>query len=144
MQRWRGVQPAAFVPERVWNGVYTEGCGDNPSVMRTVEGLLTTAVKRFVGRICDPAETRAPRPVREGNQRLRHSKCLSPSLTEVAMAQKKTGVRRQQSKPRKNTKPSPEQSGFFPVVTSNLLNMICVTTVFATVLAVLLGVAKWT
>ena len=142
MQRWRGVQPAAFVPERVWNGVYTEGCGDNPSVMRTVEGLLTTAVKRFVGRICDPAETRAPRPVREGNQRLRHSKCLSPSLTDNHGA-KKTGVRRQQSKPRKNTKPSPEQSGFFPVVTSNLLNMICVTTVFAAVLAVLLGVTKW-
>jgi hypothetical protein len=59
------------------------------------------------------------------------------------MAQKKTGVRRQQSKPRKNAKPLPEQSGFFPVVTSNLLNMICATTVFAAVLAVLLGVAKW-
>jgi hypothetical protein len=53
---------------------------------------------------------------------------------------------RQQSKPRRNAKPlkAAERSGFFPVVTSNLLNMICVTTVFATVLAVLLGVAKWT
>jgi hypothetical protein len=39
---------------------------------------------------------------------------------------------------------APEGSGFFPVVTSNLLNMICVTAAFATVLAVLLGVAKWT
>ena len=53
---------------------------------------------------------------------------------------------RQQSKPRKNAKQlkSAERSGLFPVVTSNLLNMICVTTVFAMVLAVLLGVAKWT
>jgi hypothetical protein len=61
------------------------------------------------------------------------------------MAQGKP-VTRHQSKARKNAKPlkAPERSGFFPVVTSNLLNMICVTTVFATVLAVLLGVAKWT
>jgi len=61
------------------------------------------------------------------------------------MAQRKP-VMRQQSKPRNNTKPlkAPERSGFFPVVTSNILNMICVTTVFASVLAVLLGVAKWT
>jgi len=61
------------------------------------------------------------------------------------MAQGKP-VMRHQSKTRKNAKPlkAPERSGFFPVVTSNLLNMICVTTVFATVLAVLLGVAKWT
>jgi hypothetical protein len=61
------------------------------------------------------------------------------------MAQGKP-VMRQQSKPRKKAKPlkPPERSGLFPVVTSNLLNMICVTTVFATVLAVLLGVAKWT
>ncbi len=53
---------------------------------------------------------------------------------------------RQQSKPRKKAKPlnPPERSGLFPVVTSNLLNMICVITVFASVLAVLLGVAKWT
>ena len=93
LSAWRrGIQPAAFVPERAWNGAYTESCSDNSSIMRTVEGLLTTAVKRFVGRICDLAETRAPRPVREGNQRLRHSKCLSPSLTEITMAQKKTGV----------------------------------------------------
>ena len=43
----------------------------------TVESLLTTAVKRFVGPICDLAQTRAPRPVREDNPRLRHSKYLS-------------------------------------------------------------------
>jgi hypothetical protein len=61
------------------------------------------------------------------------------------MAQRKPLVR-QPSKPRKKVKPvkAPERSGFVPVVTSNLLNMICVATVFATVLAVLLGVAKWT
>jgi len=52
----------------------------------------------------------------------------------------------QQSKQRKKAKPlkPPERSGLFPVVTSNLLNMICVTTVFASVLAVLLGISKWT
>jgi hypothetical protein len=55
------------------------------------------------------------------------------------MAQKKP-VTRQQTKPRQNLRPS----GFFPVVTSNLLSMVCVTAAFATVLAVLLGVAKWT
>jgi len=61
------------------------------------------------------------------------------------MAQRKPAMR-QQSKPRKNAKSlkAAERSGLFPVVTSNLLNMICVTTIFATVLAVLLGVAKWT
>jgi hypothetical protein len=61
------------------------------------------------------------------------------------MAQGKP-VMRQQSKPRKKAKPlkPPERSGLFPVVTSNLLNMICVTTALASVLAVLLGVAKWT
>ena len=61
------------------------------------------------------------------------------------MAQGKQ-VMRHQSKARKNAKPlkAPERSGFFPVVTSNLLNMICVTTVFATVLAVLLGVVTIT
>jgi hypothetical protein len=55
-------------------------------------------------------------------------------------------VMRTQSKPRKRAKPlkASERSGLFPVVTSNLLNMICVTTVVVTVLAVLLGVAKWT
>jgi hypothetical protein len=30
---------------------------DSSSIMRTVESLLTNAVKRFVGRICDLAET---------------------------------------------------------------------------------------
>jgi hypothetical protein len=53
-------------------------CSDNSSIMRTVELSLTNVFKRFVGRICDLAETRAPRPVREGNQRLRYPKCLSP------------------------------------------------------------------
>jgi hypothetical protein len=59
---------------------------------------------------------------------------------------KKEPVMRQQSKPRKAVKPLkvPEWLRAFPVITSNLLNMICVTTTFATVLAVLLGVAKWT
>jgi hypothetical protein len=54
-----------------------------------------------------------------------------PSLTGITMAQGKP-VMRQQSKPRKKAKPlkPPERSGLFPVVTSNLLNMICVTTVF--------------
>jgi hypothetical protein len=61
------------------------------------------------------------------------------------MAQRKPEMR-EQGKPRKNAKPlkAPERSGLFPVVTSNLLNMICVTTVSGAVLAVLLGVAKWT
>jgi hypothetical protein len=124
---------------------YADGCSDNSSIVRTVESLLTNAVKRFVGRICDLAGKRAPRPAREGNQSLRRSKCLSPSLTGITMAQREP-VMRQQSKARKKAKPlkASERSGLFPVVTSNLLNMICVTTVFATVLAVLLGVAKWT
>ena len=53
---------------------------------------------------------------------------------------------RRQSKPRKNIEPlkKSQWSKAFPVITSNLLNMICVTTTFATVLAILLGVAKWT
>jgi hypothetical protein len=61
------------------------------------------------------------------------------------MARKKLAMR-QQSKPRKNVMrlKSAERSGLFPVVTSNLLNMTYVTAAFATVLAVLLGVAKWT
>ena len=105
--------------------------------MQTVERLLTNAVKRFVGHIGDlalPTETQA-QPLQ----------MPEPSLTGITMAQRKP-VMRQQSKPRKNAKPlkAPERSGFFPVVTSNVLNMICVTTVVATVLAVLLSVAKWT
>ena len=61
------------------------------------------------------------------------------------MARKKLAMR-QESKPGKNVIPlkSAERPWLFPVVTSNLLNMICVTAAFATVLAVLLGVAKWT
>jgi hypothetical protein len=55
------------------------------------------------------------------------------------MARKKLAMR-QQSNPHKAS----EGLGIFPVVTSNLLNMFCVTAAFATVLAVLLGVAKWT
>jgi len=60
------------------------------------------------------------------------------------MAQREP-VMQQQSKSRK-AKPlkASERSGLFPVVTSNLLNKIFVTIVFAAVLAVLLGVAKWT
>jgi hypothetical protein len=60
------------------------------------------------------------------------------------MTQRKP-VTRPQSKTRKRAKPlkALERSGFFPFVKSNLLNMICVTTAFATVLAVLFGVAKW-
>jgi hypothetical protein len=54
------------------------------------------------------------------------------------MARKKLAVR-QQSNPHKAS----EGLGIFPVVKSNLLNMFCVTAAFATVLAVLLGVAKW-
>jgi hypothetical protein len=124
---------------------YADGCSDNSSIMRTVESLLTNAVKRFVGCICDLAENTGTKTRREGQQRLSHSKCLSPSLTGITMAQREP-VMRQLSKPRKKAKPlkASERSGLFPVVTSTLLNMICVTTVFATVLALLLGVAKWT
>jgi hypothetical protein len=61
------------------------------------------------------------------------------------MARRKPSMR-QQGKPRQNARPlkAPERPRLFPVVTSNLLNMFCVTAAFATVLAVLLGVAKWT
>jgi hypothetical protein len=61
------------------------------------------------------------------------------------MARRKPAMQ-QQGKPRKNARPlkAPEGSGLFPIVASNLLNMICVTAAFATVLAILLGVAKWT
>jgi hypothetical protein len=38
---------------------YAESCSDNSSIMRTAESLLTNAVKRLVGRICDLAETYA-------------------------------------------------------------------------------------
>ena len=38
---------------------FAESCSDNSSITRTVESLLTNAVKRFVGRICDLAETEA-------------------------------------------------------------------------------------
>jgi hypothetical protein len=55
------------------------------------------------------------------------------------MARRKPTMRRQ-SKTRK----APEGSALFPVVASNLLNMICVTAASAAVLAVILGVAKWT
>jgi hypothetical protein len=61
------------------------------------------------------------------------------------MARRKPAMQ-QQGKPRKNVRPlkASEGSALFPVVRSNLLNMICVTAAFAVVLAVLLGVAKWT
>ena len=77
------VQPAAFIREAPCNGPNTESCSDNLSIMRTVESLLATAVNRCVGRICNLAETRAPRPVREGNQRLRHSPMLQNSKYSV-------------------------------------------------------------
>src|SRR5260370_37723977 len=99
--------------------------------MQTVERSLTNAVKRFVGHTCDLAETRAPRPVREGNQRLRRLECVSPSLTGTAMAQRKR-AKRQQTKPRQNLRPS----AFFPVVRSNLLSIIFVTATFPPALAV--------
>ena len=87
-------------------------------------------------------ETRAPRPVREGNQSSGISSTGAP-LTEIAMAQRKP-VTREQIKPRENVSwKAFEQPGLFAVITSNLLNMIWVTTAFAAVLAVLLGVAKW-
>src|SRR5665647_1383363 len=70
----------ATCPIMGWCRAHQEGCGDNSSILRTVERLLTTAVKRFVGPICDVAETRAPKPVREGRQRLRHLECLSALL----------------------------------------------------------------
>jgi hypothetical protein len=141
-QEGGGVKPAAFVPTGT-KGTYAESCSDNSSIMRTVESSLTTPVKRFLGRSCDLARTRAPRPVREGNQRLRHSKCLSPFLTEITMAQRKP-VTRQQSKPRKNVSSKAlEQPGLFAVITSNLLNMIWLTTAFAAVLALFFAVAKW-
>jgi hypothetical protein len=59
---------------------------------------------------------------------------------------KREPVMRKQSKPRKTAKPlkAPERLGALPVVKLNLLNMICVTSAFATVLAVLLGAAKLT
>jgi hypothetical protein len=115
--------------------------------MRTVEPSLTNAVKRFVGRICDLAKTRGTE-TRQGRQSEAQALGLPEPprlLTGIIMARKEPAVR-QQSKPRKNVRPlkAPEGSGFFPVVTSNLLNMFCVTVAFATVLAVLLGVAKWT
>src|ERR1700738_822319 len=55
------------------------------------------------------------------------------------MARKKLAVR-QQSNPHKAS----EGLGIFPVVTSKLLNMFCVTAAFATVLAVLLCAGKST
>ena len=108
--------------------------GDNSSIIWTLDPMLTTTVKRFIARICDLAETRAPRPSGKAT-RGSAFQMPEPLVYEMTMAQKKTGVRRQQGEPRKKIKPSPEQSRFFPVVTSNLLNMICVTTVFAAVLA---------
>jgi hypothetical protein len=54
-------------------------------------------------------------------------------------------VTRPQSKPHKNVSwKAFEQPGLIAVITSNLLNMIWVTTAFAAVLAVLLGVPNGT
>src|SRR5260370_36100633 len=71
LRRWRRGVRCPY-PERA----HTESCSDNSSIMRSVEGGLTKAVNRFVGLI-GLAQTRALRPVGEGNQRLRYSKCLS-------------------------------------------------------------------
>jgi hypothetical protein len=61
----------------------------------------------------------------------------------MTMAQRKP-VTRQQSKPRKNAPWEKfEQPGLLTVITSNLLNLIWVTTAFAAVLALLFAVAKW-
>ena len=65
-ERGKLVQFAILVPEAPCNGPNTESCSDNLSIMRTVESSLATAVNRCVGRICNLAETRAPRSVREG------------------------------------------------------------------------------
>ena len=51
------------------------------SIMRTIEGSLTNAVKRFDNCTCDLAETRAPRPDREATRGPGDLKSLSPSLT---------------------------------------------------------------
>jgi hypothetical protein len=67
--------------------------------MRTVESLLTNAVKRFVGRICDLATTRAQRP--QGRQSEAQALQAPERLAYRTMAQRKP-VMRQQSKPRKN------------------------------------------
>jgi hypothetical protein len=75
-------------PRTASNDACAEGRSDTSSIMRTVEALLTTAVKRFVGPVCDFAETRAPRPVREGNQRLRHFKCLEAPYYWTAIAKR--------------------------------------------------------
>jgi hypothetical protein len=53
------VPPACPCPILGLERTYAESRSDNPSIMRTVESLLTNAVKRFVGRICDLAKTEA-------------------------------------------------------------------------------------
>jgi hypothetical protein len=86
--------------------------------MPTVEALLTTAVKRFDDPIRDVADTRAPRSVREGNQRLRHSKCMSALLLD-SDSEEREPVMRRQSKPRKDIEPlkKSQWSRAFPVIT---------------------------
>jgi hypothetical protein len=73
LRRWRRGVRCPY-PERA----HTESCSDNSSIMRTVELSLTNVFKRFVGRVCDLAETRALRPARDGNRGSGTPKCLSP------------------------------------------------------------------
>jgi hypothetical protein len=102
--------------------------------MWTVESLLTNAVKRFVDHISDLAD--------------RDACSATPNawaLTGNSRGAKNAGdATTKQAAPEGQAIETAGAVGLFAVVTSNLLNMIGVTTVFATVLAVLLGVAKWT
>jgi hypothetical protein len=72
------VQLATLYPRSSLERVHAESCSDNSSIMRTVELSLTNVFKRFVGRVCDLAETRALRPARDGNRGSGTPKCLSP------------------------------------------------------------------
>jgi len=111
--------------------------------MRAVGSLLANAVKRFDGRICDLAQTRTPRPPREGSRRAQALGVPEQLAYRENMTQRKPVTRQPRKAAQAKPLKAPERSGFFPVVTSTLLDIICTTTVFATVLAVLLGVAKW-
>jgi hypothetical protein len=115
-------------------------CDRSPFINHAAVGsLLTNAVKRFDGRIRDLAQ-------RSGKAAGAQALGVPEQLAYRENMAHRKPVTRQPRKRRKKAKPlkAPERSGFFPVVTSTLLSMICTTTVFATVLAVLLGIAKWT
>ena len=103
--------------------------------MRTVESLLTNAVKRFVGRICDLAETEA-QPLQVPDEPLayrnNHGAERAGDATTKQAAQESQAI---------------ESAGAVGVLSRrhfkcskhDLRDDRC-----ATVLAVLLGVAKWT